>query len=149
MPAVLFVCLGNICRSPMADGMLREKARALGLPNLEVDSAGTAAHHVGEPADPRTVAVLRRHGADFPHVARQVTQADFHRFDLLLALDGANLAALRRLAPAGLEGRIARVLDPVGGGDVPDPWTEGPEAFQRTWDLLEPAVDAWLARLTG
>ena len=147
MPAVLFVCLGNICRSPMAEGLLRHRLAVRGLHGWTVDSCGTAGHHAGEPADPRTEAVLRQHGASFPHVARRLSADDFVRFDVLLVMDAANEADVRRRAPPGA--RVHRVLEPVGGGDVPDPWYEGPEAFDRTWMLLGPAIEAWIDRLRG
>ncbi len=147
MAGILFVCLGNICRSPMAHGMALAKVRARGLHGVHIDSAGTAAHHAGESAHPGTEALLRRYGAAYAHAARQVTAADFERFDHVLALDHSNHRHLERLAPAHLRHRLALALEPVGGGEVPDPWGYGPEAYQRTWDLLEPAVEAWLDRV--
>ncbi len=147
MAGILFVCLGNICRSPMAHGMALEKVRSRGLQGVQIDSAGTAAHHAGESAHAGTEALLRRHGAIYSHSARQVTTTDFERFDHVLALDHSNHRHLDRLAPAPFRHRLAMVLEPVGGGEVPDPWGDGPEAYQRTWDLLEPAVEAWLDRV--
>ncbi|HMV69203.1 MAG TPA: low molecular weight protein-tyrosine-phosphatase [Myxococcota bacterium] len=144
MASVLVVCLGNICRSPMAEGILRALARERGRDDLIIDSAGTAGHHADEEADPRTRAVLARHGASFPHAARRVLPDDFHRFDLILAMDAENLADLRARCPSERVGRLRAVLEPIGGGDVPDPWYEGPEAFQRTWELLLPALRAWI-----
>lgn len=146
MASVLFVCLGNICRSPMAEGMMRLFAHEAGH-DLHIDSAGTAGHHAGEEADPRTRAVLARRGAAFDHVARRVNHDDFLQFEHLLAMDQANLAELRKRCPHHLHSRLHLVLEPTGGGEVPDPWYDGPPAFERTWDLLEPALRVWLTRI--
>lgn len=143
MASVLFVCLGNICRSPMAEGILRSRPEAAAW---SVDSAGTASHHAGEAADPRTVSVLRSFGQDFPHAARAVVPDDFHRFDVLLAMDRDNLADLRRRCPPHLHHKLALALDPVGGGDVPDPYYGGPDGFDRVHELLTRALDVWSAQ---
>lgn len=143
MERVLFVCLGNICRSPMAEGLWRSLLARGGWPADAVDSAGTGGWHAGEGAHPGTVRVLRRVGADFPHAARQVVQADFDSFDRILAMDAKNLSDLRSLARPGCRARLHLVLEPIGGGDVPDPWGEGPEAFDAVHDLLARALDRW------
>lgn len=150
MASVLFVCLGNICRSPMAEGMFLHKLAARGLTaQHRVASAGTAAHHVGEPPDPRTQAVLAKHGARCPSRAAQVSAQDFERYDWVLAMDRSNLAELRRRCPPASLHRLHLALDPVGGGDVPDPYYGGPEGFDEVYALLGPALDAWLDRLSG
>jgi len=147
---VLFVCLGNICRSPLAHSLLLHRLKERGLTDLIfVDSAGTAAYHVGEPPDPRTREVLGEHGVSCVGTARQVTVDDFDHFEHLLAMDRSNLRALRNLAPRGLAERAQLVLDPVGGGEVPDPYYGGDQGFQRVYELLDEALHAWLDRWTA
>jgi protein-tyrosine phosphatase len=141
---ILFVCLGNICRSPTAEIVLRELARRE-APDLaiEIDSAGTADYHIGEPPDPRTQAAAHRRGYDMSALrAREVEPADFERFDLVLAMDSANLEELRRRAPAACRDRVrlfmefAQVLDER---EVPDPYYGGPTGFEQVLDLVEAA----------
>lgn len=141
MARVLFVCLGNICRSPMAEGILRGRAVSHGW---SIDSAGTAGHHVGEGADPRTERTLARHGQSFSHAARRVTLDDFTRFDHIVAMDQANLADLRRLCPATSQHKLALALEPLGGGDVPDPYYGEMDGFEHIHTLLTDAIDAWI-----
>ncbi len=146
-PSILFVCLGNICRSPLAEAALREAARRRGL-DLTVDSAGTGNWHAGEPPDPRAVAVAARHGVDISGLrARQVTPGDFTRFDHIIALDHDNLENLRRLAPADTTARLSLLLDHVPGreGDaVADPWFGAAEGFDVTWAEVTAAADGLL-----
>lgn len=134
-PAVLFVCLGNICRSPLAEAAFRVEAERAGL-DVEVDSAGTGGWHAGEPPDPRALAVARRNGVDISgYRARQVEPADFARFSHIVALDGDNLAVLRRLRPK--EGAaLSLLLDHVPGrrGEaVADPYYGADTGFDATW----------------
>lgn len=134
-PAVLFVCLGNICRSPLAEAAFRVEAERAGL-DVEVDSAGTGGWHAGEPPDPRALAVARRNGVDMSgYRARQVEPADFARFSHIVALDGDNLAVLRRLRPK--EGAaLSLLLDHVPGrrGEaVADPYYGAEAGFDATW----------------
>lgn len=148
---VLFVCLGNICRSPTAEAVLRELAArdAPELP-LEVDSAGTADYHVGQPPDPRTRAAAARRGYDLSALrARTVEPADFERFDLILAMDRENLQALRRRAPSHAHERLRLFLEfaPDAPEDVPDPYYGGPNGFEEVLDLVETATRALLAHL--
>ncbi|MEI4469867.1 low molecular weight protein-tyrosine-phosphatase [Frigidibacter sp. MR17.24] len=141
--AILFVCLGNICRSPAAEAAMRARAAAAGL-RLALDSAGTGDWHAGEPPHPPMIAAAARRGYDLaPLRARQVTRADFDRFDLILAMDGDNLANLRRIAPAGARARIAAFLP--GGDAVPDPYFTGD--FDGALDRVEEGVAHWLAEL--
>jgi len=148
------VCLGNICRSPTAEGVLRTIA-AREFPGLavEVDSAGTANYHVGEPPDRRTVAAARRRGYDIASLrARQVRAADFAEFDYLLAMDRANLAEIEQLAPERSAAQIGLFLDfaPACGSDVvPDPYYAGHEEFERVVDLCEAGARGLLLALAA
>ncbi len=140
--AVLAVCLGNICRSPAAEAVLRARAEAAGAA-LAVDSAGIGGWHAGEPPDRRMQAAARARGLDLSgQRARQVAAADFARFDLILAMDRSNLAALERLAPRGARARTTLILAEagLGAGEVPDPYYGGDDGFARVLDLLEAAA---------
>ncbi len=147
MASVLFVCLGNICRSPMAEGIARKMARERGL-DVRIDSAGTAAYHQGERADPRTRAKLDEHDAGFDGRARQVVTTDFEEFDLILAMDSSNLENLRNLCPDEHRYKVHKVLEPLGGGDVADPYYGGTEGFETNYRQLVEAVGAWLDELS-
>jgi protein-tyrosine phosphatase len=140
-PAVLFVCLGNICRSPLAEAAFRQEADRVGLA-VEVDSAGTGNWHAGEAPDWRAQATAKRHGADIAgYRARQVTVEDFHRFRHIVALDTENLAALKRLtpkngAPKNGTAQLSLLLDHVPGRKgqgVADPYYGGEAGFEATW----------------
>jgi low molecular weight protein-tyrosine phosphatase len=149
---VLFVCLGNICRSPTAEGVLRAiAAREYPSLNIEIDSAGTADYHTGEPPDRRTVAAARRRGYDLAGLrARQVRAADFDRFDFVLAMDRSNLAELQSRRPKAAGAQVALFLEfapDVGVVEVPDPYYGGIEEFERVLDLCEAAARGLLARL--
>jgi protein-tyrosine phosphatase len=141
---VSVVCLGNICRSPMAAAVLRHAVAEAGLDDVvEVDSAGTAGYHVGDPADPRARAALRRRGYDDTHTARRFAATDFAGTDRVYAMDAANLADLQRLAPAPDDAE--RVVLLRGTGEVPDPYYD--DSFDRALDLIEAAVPAIIADL--
>ncbi|MHA6493739.1 low molecular weight protein-tyrosine-phosphatase [Pseudomonas borbori] len=150
---ILFVCLGNICRSPTAEAVLRHKLNEAGLAGrIEVDSAGTGDWHVGKPPDHRTQMAARQRGYELSMLrGRQVSAEDFSRFDLILAMDGSNLSHLRRLHPGTgtveldlLLRRYQLALD-----DVPDPYYGGAEGFEQVLDLIEQACDALLIELKG
>lgn len=150
--AVLFVCLGNICRSPMAEAALRAEAVAQGLA-VTIDSAGTSAAHAGEGADPRAIAEARRHGIDLTgHRARQVTPDDFVHFGHIFALDQQNLRDLARVRPGHPLARVKLLLDMVPGREgtaVIDPWYGDADDFARAWDDVAQAarhIVAYLAR---
>ena len=151
---MLFVCLGNICRSPTAEGVLRAIAtRELPQQPLLVASAGTANYHVGEPPDRRTVAAARRRGYDLSaQRARQVGAEDFGRFDYVLAMDRANLAELERLRPQGASAEVGLFLDfaaDSGFEEVPDPYYGGSEDFEQVLDLCEAGARGLLRRLSN
>jgi protein-tyrosine phosphatase len=149
---ILFVCLGNICRSPTAEGVSRSiAAREFPELDLEIDSAGTADYHVGEPPDRRTVAAARRRGYDLSGLrARLVRAEDFNRFDYIIAMDRANLAELTKRRPAGATARLVLFMSFVSGhefDEVPDPYHCGTEEFERVLDLCEAAARGLLTQL--
>ena len=151
-PSILFVCLGNICRSPLAEAALRAEARRLRL-DLIVDSAGTGNWHAGEAPDPRAQATARRHGVDISGLrARQVTPADFRRFTHIVALDHDNLADLRRLAPADTTAELSLLLDHVPGREgqaVADPYFGDDDGFEVTWAEVTAAARTLALSLRG
>jgi len=139
---VLFVCTGNICRSPTAEGVFRHLVRAEGLEDrIHVDSAGTHDYHLGDPPDPRSVAAALRRGYDLAELrARQLAAKDFSAFDLLLAMDSGHLRIMRRLAPATAAERLRLFLDyapRTGLRDVPDPYYGEARDFETTLALIE------------
>lgn len=149
---VLFVCLGNICRSPTAEAVFREllEREAPGLA-VEADSAGTHAYHVGSAPDPRTVTAARSRGIDMSKLrARIVEEADFERFDLLLAMDEQNFRHLVRMAPPERRDRVRLYLEfapELGRREVPDPYYGGATGFEDVLDLVEAAARGLLAAL--
>lgn len=150
--AILFVCHGNICRSPTAEAVMRARAERAGMADrLLIDSAGTSGYHTGEAPDRRSQRVAGQRGYDLSALrARQVADDDFARFDLILAADRHNLAELERRCPAEHQHKLALMLDALPGGagrEVPDPYYGGPTGFDHVLDLLEDACDAWLDRL--
>jgi protein-tyrosine phosphatase len=147
--SVLFVCMGNICRSPTAEGVFRAKVRAAGLePWVRIDSAGTHAYHTGSPPDLRSQRHAKARGYDLSALrARTVEEADFSRFDLLLAMDWDNLALLEQQCPPQYASRCRLFLSfapdaPVAA--VPDPYYGTARDFERTLDLIELGCDALL-----
>ena len=149
-PSVLFVCLGNICRSPLAEAALRDAATRAGL-DVEVDSAGTGAWHVGHPPDARAQVVARAHGIEISgYRARRVTVEDFRRFDWVLALDPQNLRDLERIAPGDATARLALLNDLVAGREgtgVRDPYYGNAEDFETVWDDVHVAARALLSQI--
>lgn len=153
MTRVLFVCLGNICRSPMAKGIFLKLLGERGLSDhFEVDSAGLGPWHVGEGMDPRARQVLEEKGALFPHRARQMTREDCQRFDHILVMDRENLEGVLRLCPGAKE-KVHLVLEFINGAvpslEVPDPYYSDLWAFREVYLLLEEALKGFLDWLTG
>jgi len=148
--SVLFVCLGNICRSPLAEAAFRRAAEEAGLA-VEIDSAGTANYHVGEPPDPRSIVEAARHGIDISHYrGRQLAVEDFHRFDWIVGMDASNMANIARRNPGNGKARIAMLLDLVPGregADLADPWYGGEDNFRDTWEDVTAGAAALVALL--
>jgi protein-tyrosine phosphatase len=154
---VLFVCLGNICRSPTAEGAMRALVREAGLQDsIEIDSAGTGGWHVGSPPDARAVAAARARGIALDGCARQVVQGDLDDFDFVIAMDSANMRELRQLAVSDEQRakvRLLREFDPAGAGggkgdlDVPDPYYGAPGGFEEVLDLVQAACVGLLAQI--
>jgi protein-tyrosine phosphatase len=156
---LLFVCLGNICRSPTAEGVMRSLVHRERLQSrIEIESAGTGAWHVGSPPDQRAGQTARGRGITLEGTARQVQPHDFHHFDLLLAMDRQNLHELQRLAPGDDERakvRLLRQFDPASQSlaqadlDVPDPYYGGPDGFDHVFDLVSAACEGLLEQIRG
>jgi protein-tyrosine phosphatase len=152
---VLFVCLGNICRSPTAEGVMRQLVREAGLEeSIELDSAGTGGWHVGSPPDARARAAARARGIALDGSARQFVADDFDDFDLVLAMDRSNMRELRQLARGEEERakvRLLREFDPASAGDedpeVPDPYYGAPGGFDEVLDLVQAACTGLLGRI--
>jgi protein-tyrosine phosphatase len=149
---VLFVCMGNICRSPTAEGVFREYvSRHAPDLDVEIDSAGTHDYHVGEPPDPRTVEAAARRGINLASLrARQVRGVDFERFDLILAMDRLNHVTLLDRCPPERHARVRTLLEfapDVAAADVPDPYYGGPQGFDMVLDLIEAAAEGLLGEI--
>lgn len=150
---LLFVCLGNICRSPTAEGVMRTVLAREGMgEEIEVDSAGTGSWHVGHRPDGRASAAAAARGVTLEGAARQVRTEDFEQFDLILAMDRSNLADLRELAPdeqARAKVRLLREFDPEASGtlDVPDPYHGGEDGFAEVFELVEAACEGLLEEI--
>jgi protein-tyrosine phosphatase len=150
--SILFVCLGNICRSPLAEGVFRAvwAERGWGR-DIRLDSAATSGWEVGSPPDPRSIAVAMRHGIDISgQRARKITAQDFSRFDLVLGMDRSVVADLKALAPAARD-RVRLFLEFAHGQarDVPDPYYDGPEAFAEVYRMIREASEALATRLAA
>lgn len=146
---VLFVCLGNICRSPTAHGVFEQRVLEAGLSDkIFVDSAATAAFHVGNPPDPRTIRAAAARGYDLStQISRQIKPEDFYRFDFILPMDRMNLGNLRALQPKDFNGHLGLFMDfskQKQYGQVPDPYSGGPEGFELVLSLVEDAATGLL-----
>lgn len=151
--SVLFVCLGNICRSPLAEGIFASIVEARGLGDqFRVDSAGTAGYHVGERADHRSIAVAADHGVRLAGRARQVTDRDVKEPGVVVAMDRSNLRSLERRRGRHGNARLVLMRDYDSGADsldVPDPYYGGPEGFEEVYRILERSCRALLDELAG
>lgn len=150
---VLFVCLGNICRSPLAEVVFGEIVREEGVEDrFDIDSAGTSDYHTGDPPDPRTVQEAQRRGLVLDHAARQIRAADLERFDYVIAMDASNLGRIERLAksrPRRAELHLLRAFDEDASDDleVPDPYFGGPDGFADVHDMVERACRGLLRHI--
>ena len=150
LPAILFVCLGNICRSPTAEGVFALKAKSMGL-DLKIDSAGTAGYHHGAAPDKRSRQVANTKGYDLSRLkCRKVTEEDFVTFDLILGMDKANMRDLKRKCPEEYHSKLQLFLDYAEADfdEVPDPYYGGKRGFELVLDLIEDASDGLLKHLT-
>ena len=148
---VVFVCLGNICRSPLAEGAFTAHLEARGLRDrFEVDSAGTSSYHVGELPDPRSIAVAARHQVDISHQrSRQFVAEDLRTFDYVIAMDRSNRRNMLALNRSDEHGSVTLLLDEIDGAEreVPDPYYGGPQGFDTVWRMVDDATSALLDRI--
>ncbi len=147
---VLFVCLGNICRSPLAEAAFRKAAADAGL-DVDVDSAGTADYHVGEMPDPRSIEEAQRHGIDISgYRGRQLSSRDFHEFDWILGMDRSNMENISKVDPRDGKAQVSMLMDIVPGREgreVADPWYGGEDNFRDTWDDVSMASSALVTKI--
>jgi protein-tyrosine phosphatase len=148
---VLFVCLGNICRSPLAEAIFKHKIREKGLENFfEADSCGTSNYHIGSRPDTRTIKNALQNGVSISHLGRQLCTQDLDEFDFVFAMDQSNHANILRLDNAGNHAHkinLMREFDPVNQGEVPDPYFGGESGFQEVFDILDRSLENFIAHL--
>ncbi len=151
---ILFVCLGNICRSPLAEAIFKHKLKQRGIEDqFEVDSCGTANYHIGDPPDTRTIANAQRQGITIDHIGRQLQPIDLDYYDLIVAMDKSNLANIFKLQYKEEQiGKITlmREYDPLQNGEeVPDPYYGGEKGFQTVFEILDRSTEALIDKLTS
>lgn len=147
---VLFVCLGNICRSPLAEAIFKKKTQKMGLNHFSADSCGTANYHVGDTPDPRTIKNARKNGVEIEHIGRQLSKEDLATFDWIFAMDQSNLNVIVRLATSVSElEKVKRIrdFDPVAKGDVPDPYYGTEADFQEVFLILHRTIENLVSQL--
>ncbi len=148
---VLFVCLGNICRSPLAEADFKHKVKEKGLDHLfEIDSCGTGNYHIGDPPDPRTIANAKKNGVEIEHLGRQLSDDDLAYYDMILAMDNKNLRSIESLRTAkeySHKVKLMREFDPTEKGEVPDPYYWEEKNFQEVFEILNRTADALLEEL--
>ena len=145
---ILFVCLGNICRSPLAHAVLQNMAEREGV-DLFIESCGMGSWHVGEPADSRMRQTAKKHGVVIDHLARRFQPADLDEYDLIIPMDDDNYRDLKRYMEPEHEDKVhlLREWDPVGPGAVPDPWYGGPEGFETVYTIVERSCRSFLEEI--
>lgn len=149
---VLFVCLGNICRSPLAEAIFKHKVLSKDLGHLfEIDSCGTSNYHIGDIPDPRTFAIAGKHGIKVEHIVRQLTSKDLEIYDYILAMDNNNFKNIVRLSDSDNHKQkvfMMRDFEPMGKGkEVPDPYYGNEKEFQEVFDILDRSIDGFLQQL--
>lgn len=147
---ILFVCLGNICRSPLAEAILKHKIKDLDWKNeFVVDSCGTSTYNLGDGPDPRGIRCAHKRGVHMDHIARQITRKDTEFFDLIIAMDHSNLENIRRVAHENHRHkiRLMREFDPAGGGEVPDPYYGNEKDFDAVFEILDRSMDKLIQNL--